>query len=299
MYKKKTALLLAAVIAALSPVSVMADREDAKLEVPYVALGADLKADERATVLQLLGITEEDLKNYTVAEVTNEDEHKYLDSYLSSSVIGTRALSSVMVVGKEDGYGIQVKTQNISYCTVGMYQNALATAGIEDADISVVGPFKISGTAALVGAIEAYQNMTGETVDPQQIDTATNELVITGEVADSIGDTEKAEQLFGAVKEQVVAAESLSQEEIEEIIVQAADELEIQLSEEDKAKIAKVMEKVDDLDLDVDQLKDQAQQIYDKLSDLDLNIDIDSEKVEGFFTKIVNAVIEFFQNLFA
>lgn len=67
-----------------------------KLEKPYVSLGADLSANDRAIVLKLLGVTEDDLKNYTVTTITNADEHKYLDSYLSKSVIGTRALSSVL-----------------------------------------------------------------------------------------------------------------------------------------------------------------------------------------------------------
>ena len=164
MKKKGIALLLTGVIMASCSMPVYADREDAKLDVPYISLGADLNAQEKASVLELLGVSEKDLEDYTVATVTNKDEHNYLDSYLDKSVIGSRALSSVLVEGKEDGNGIHVTTKNITYCTPGMYENALATAGIKDADIVVAGPFKISGTAALVGAIKSYENMTGEEV---------------------------------------------------------------------------------------------------------------------------------------
>ena len=139
MKKRGIALLLTGLMIAATPFSAYADREDAKLNVPYVSLGADLNANERATVLNLLGVTEDELKNYTVATVTNQDEHDYLDSYLDKSVIGTRALSSVLVEGKEEGNGINVTTKNITYCTSGMYENALATAGIKDADIIVAG----------------------------------------------------------------------------------------------------------------------------------------------------------------
>ena len=66
----------------------------------------------------------------------------------------------------------------------------------------VAGPYNISGTAALVGAIKSYENMTGETVSQENVDTATNELVVTGKLAESVGDSDKAEQLVGAVKEQ-------------------------------------------------------------------------------------------------
>lgn len=37
------------------------------------------------------------LDQYNIVTVTNADEHKYLDDYLDSSVIGTKALSSVLV----------------------------------------------------------------------------------------------------------------------------------------------------------------------------------------------------------
>ena len=42
--------------------------------------------------------------------------------------------SSVLVVKREQGNGINITTKNISYCTVGMYKNALITAGIHSAE---------------------------------------------------------------------------------------------------------------------------------------------------------------------
>ena len=297
--KRKLALMMTGLMLVMSPVSVWADREDAKLEKPYVSLGADLRANDRAIVLKLLGVTEDVLKNYTVTTITNADEHKYLDSYLSKSVIGTRALSSVLVKGKTDGSGIKVTTYNITYCTTGMYQNALATAGIEDAEIVVAGPYNISGTAALVGAIKSYENMTGETVSQENVDTATNELVVTGKLAESVGDSDKAEQLVGAVKEQVVEGsdngKKLTEEEIGNVVDQAAQEMDVQLSDEDRQEIVALMDKIKGLDIDVDSLKEQAKDLYDKIDDLGLKLDWNQEKVQGFFSKI----IEFFKNLFS
>lgn len=295
MKKRGIALLLTGIMLAASPLSVYADREDAKLEVPYISLGADLNAGDKAVVLDLMGVKESELENYTVATVTNKDEHDYLDSYLDKSVIGSRALSSVLVEGKKEGNGIRVTTHNITYCTPGMYENALATAGIKDADIVVAGPFKISGTAALVGAIKAYENMTGEKVDKESVDTATNELVVTGQVAESVGDQEKVEQLIGAIKEQVVQGEAVTPEEIADVVDKAAEEMEINLSEKDRQLIIDLMKKIDNLDLDIDSLKAQAKNLYDKIGDLNLNLDIDEAKVQGFFQKL----IEFFKGLFS
>ena len=94
-----TAVLMTAGLMA-APAAVSAD-STGTLSDTYVSLGADLSSGERATVLSLLGLTEDDLKSCTVIKVTNQEEHQYLDSYLSSSVIGTRAISSVKVVNKE------------------------------------------------------------------------------------------------------------------------------------------------------------------------------------------------------
>lgn len=131
-------------------------KEDDK---PYLALGADLTNEQKNQVLELMGINPDDIGNYDLVTVKNEEEHQYLDAYLDSSMIGTRALSSVVIVKRDKGDGIHISTKNISYCTIGMYKNALATAGLEDADVIVAAPFPISGTAALIGAMKAYADM--------------------------------------------------------------------------------------------------------------------------------------------
>lgn len=296
---RKTRILTAVLAGSLfltSGMTALADRVDAVLDKPYVALGADLNPSEREKVLGLLGVTEEDLKGYDVITVTNADEHKYLDSYLDAGVIGSRALSSVMVVGKETGNGINVNTSNISYCTPGMYRNALITAGVEDADITVAGPFSISGTAALVGAIKAYETMTGEEVSEESLDAANNELVITGEIVESVGDADKVEELIALVKQEVAQGEISSREDIARLVDQAVEELEVQLTDEDREKIVGLMDKIEGLDLNVDAIKQQAQDLYEKLDRLDFQFD--KESVGNFLTRIVDAIVGFFRNLF-
>lgn len=68
-----------------------------KNDKPYLSLGADLTPDQRATVLGFMGIELTDLDKYDVVYVNNDEEHKYLDSYISKSEIGTRSLSSVLI----------------------------------------------------------------------------------------------------------------------------------------------------------------------------------------------------------
>lgn len=263
-------------------------------EKPYLSLGADLNKKEKATVLELLGVEEDELDEYTVVTVTNKDEHEYLDDYLSASVIGTRALSSVLVEKTDKGDGIDVTTKNITYCTEGMYQNALTTAGIEDADVVVAGPFNITGTAALVGAMNAYEDMTGETISEESKDAATNELVVTSELAEELNDSEKAEQFLALIKEEVLSADIKDQEDINEVIGNCEQKMQIELTEEQRQQIAELMEKINGLDLDLDVLKQQASDIYDELSKLNIN-------TEGFFAKVhaaLSRILDYLSNLF-
>lgn len=263
-----------------------------KEDKPYLALGANLTADQQATVLELLGINPAELDEYDVIYVTNEEEHQYLGEYVSADKIGTRSLSSVLVVKREEGHGINITTKNISYCTIGMYKNALITAGITDADIIVAGPTPISGTAALVGALKAYSVMTGEEVSEESMDAALNELVLTGDIAQIVGDSQKAEELLAYLKQVIIENGLDSEEEIQEAIEDACDEFGITLTQDEIDQLITLLMKIKDLDLDLDTIMSQAQALYDKL---------DAMNAGGFIDKVIaffQSIIDFFKNLF-
>lgn len=287
------ALLMAATITGGHPIPVSADAE----EQTIVTLGADLDGENRSTVLRLLNLSEEELSDCKVLTITNQDEHDYLGEYLSADVIGKRALSSIRLDKAAEGHGIQVSTANINYCTESMYVNALATAGIEDADVMVAGPFNISGTAALVGTMKAYEELTGEPISEEVKDAATEELVTTGKISESIDDAEAASELIGYIKNEVIAKGVSSDADIEEIVEQAADEMDITLSKEDVNSIVSSMKKISKLDLDLDSIKEQAKGLYDKLDSLNISADEVQgvlDKFLDFFKKIYDKIINLF-----
>ena len=265
---------------------------------PILALGADLSAEQRTTVLGILGVSEADLANYDVIYVTNQEEHQYLDAYLSSSVIGTRALSSVLIRPADEGAGLNVTTYNISYCTIDMYTNALLTAGLEDADVYVAAPSNISGTSALIGAVKGYADMTGSSVDETALETAVNELVVTGEIGDVLGDSETASDIVAYIKQQIIAQGVDSDADIETIIRNAMEEFDISLSDEDVAKLVELMNKISKLDIDVNALAQQASQLYEKLKGMGLDLEnIDTEQVGNFITRFFDRIVELINSL--
>ena len=262
-------------------ITVEQDKNDDNVEIkkndkPYLALGSDLSAEQRATVLAIMGIDQNKLADYDVVYVNNAEEHQYLDSYIEKSKIGSKSLSSIVIVERKDGSGLNISTNNVTYCTVGMYKNALATAGIQNADIIVAAPFPISGTAALVGIFKAYTQMTGDVIDEENIDAALNELVVTGQVEAGGADSDEVEGMIAYVKQAVVEHDLSDESEIRKAIAEGCDKFGITLTEEEVNEIVKLMLKISDLDLDVDGLLNAAQSIYDKISTAD----------SGFWAKI-------------
>ena len=279
----------------------------------YIALGSDLTQNQLGTVLSLMGVSAADLPNYNVVYVTNAEEHQRLDKYIDPKVIGTKSLSSVLVKPATAGHGVVVTTKNINFCTTNMYRNALITAGVQDADIIVAAPSQISGTAGLIGALKAYEQMSGKAVGENALDTALNELVTTGELSNSAGGTTEAEELISYIKAQVAANDLETEEEIEAAVRKGMKDLNVSLSEEEVKRIVNLMMKIKSMGIDFNVLAEQADDIYAKyktqidngtfnindvkLEDLGLGKLI-TKSVGNFFKEVGSSIKDFFGGLF-
>ena len=285
MWKRLTAMMLALVLA-LVPVTVRADAK------PYLSLGADLTPEQRATVLSLLEITEADVQNLDVAYVTNTEEHQYLDAYMGQQQIGSKSLSSVVVYQTAPGTGLTITAKNITYCTEGMYRNACQTAGLKDAKIIVAGPSPISGTAALVGIIKAYQNMTGAEITEDVIDGALNELIVTGDIEGALEnvDPDVVEGMISQLKQEMVERDLNDAESIGEAVDEACKEYNVTLSDSERTQVINLVLKLSQLDLSAEQLTDLVQKAQSGAKVVD--------GIQNFFQKIGEAITGFFSKLF-
>ena len=275
---KKALLVLLVII--MTTTGVMAKGES------VVSLGQDLDESQKSQMIDLLGADE----NTKVIEVTNEEEKKYLGGHVDSSIIGSRAISSAYVEMLSEGSGIEAEVYNVTWVTKDMVINAVATAGITDAKVKVAAPFNVSGTAALTGIIKAFEDATGETVSEEQKEIANEEIAKTGELGQDIGKDEAAE-LVKRVKEVVIEKDIKSKEDIEGAIEESAQELNITLTEEQKEKISQLMEKISNLDLNVEDIKSQIKNISGKLGEIAQNSDeVRSvmQKIGDFFTNLFN-----------
>lgn len=159
-----------------------------------------------------------------------------------------------------------------------MYANALITAGVKDAEVYVTAPTQVSGTAGLTGMLKAFEEATGKNISEDQKQVANEEMVRTSELGEKVGD-EKAAEFMTRVKEEVAKQKPDSPEEVKQIVINIAGDLNIDLSNQETKQITNLMYKFSELNLDWDSFTDQLNQLKDKFN-------INTEEAQGFFDKV-------------
>ncbi|MFB6465943.1 DUF1002 domain-containing protein [Cytobacillus sp. Hz8] len=226
-------------------------------------------------------------KDAQIITVSNEEEHKYLGSYVAKSLIGTRAISSSAITIAPQGSGLEVETKNITWVTDEMYINALITAGVKDASIYITAPIPVSGTAALTGIIKAYEISADKTIPEDVKQAANEEMVESAKLGESIGN-ENATALFAKIKEEMAKNPPKTEADLRKIIEDAAKDLGITLTEKQIQSLIDLFNKLKDLDINWNQVGDQLNKAKDKISKY-----LESDEGQGFLDKLK----EFFVSL--
>lgn len=253
-------------------------------------IGADLTDDQIAAVYNAFGIKRGDAIEL---RVTNGEERQWLQGYVDESLIGTRSISCVYVELLPEGSGMDVTTSNITWCTGEMYISALATAGITDARIIVAAPFEVSGTAALTGVYKAYEDMTGKKLDDLAKLVSTQELTITGELANEIGSMDST-SIVNDLKLMLDETQKMTDDEIRAEIIDIAGRYNVTLT---NTQIQQLIDLCRSLEgLDADSLKARVEEVQGTLQ----KVSDAKTKVVGFVEtvkKVVTSVSSFFDKI--
>ena len=253
-------------------------------------IGADLTDDQIAAVYNAFGIKRGDAIEL---RVTNGEERQWLQGYVDESLIGTRSISCVYVELLPEGSGMDVTTSNITWCTGEMYISALATAGITDARIIVASPFEVSGTAALTGVYKAYEDMTGKKLDDLAKLVSTQELTITGELANEIGGMDST-SIVNDLKLMLDETQKMTDDEIRAEIIDIAGRYNVSLT---NTQIQQLIDMCRSLEgLDADSLKARVEEVQGTLQ----KVSDAKTKVVGFVEtvkKVVTSVSSFFDRI--
>ena len=253
-------------------------------------IGANLNEEQIAAVYQLFNVKRGEVTELTV---TNAEEREYLEGYVDESLIGTRSISCVYVELLAEGAGMDVTTSNITWCTPEMYISALATAGITDAKIVVAAPFEVSGTAALTGVYKAYEDLTGKKLDDLAKAVSTQELTITGELANEIGDMDST-AIVNDLKMMLDETAQMTDEEIKEQIVQIAGRYNVSLTDNQINQLIRLCRSLEGLDADALKARvEEVQNTLKKVSDAKTQVIGFVETVK----KVVTSIKSFFEKI--
>ncbi len=283
--KKAVALLLALLCLAPLSAGAYADAGQAR-----AVIGENLTEEQVEQVYQLFGVTR---GSVTELSMTNAEERSLLQGYVDESVIGTRSISCVYLELLVEGAGMDVTTSNISWCTPEMYMSALATAGVTDAKVVVAAPFEVSGTAALAGIYKAYEDLTGRKLDDLAKLVSTQELTITGELAEEIGNLDST-SIVNELKLMLDETRRMSDDEIRAQIVAIAGEYNVKLTDTQLNQLISLCRSLEKLDGDA--LKSRVEEIQGTLR----KVSEAKTQVVGFVQtvkKVVESIKSFFDRI--
>ena len=253
-------------------------------------IGADLTEEQVAAVYNLFGVKRGDVVEL---KVTNAEEREYLEGYVDSAIIGTRSISCVYVELLGEGAGMDVTTSNITWCTAEMYISALATAGVTDAKVVVAAPFEVSGTAALTGVYKAYEDMTGKKLDDLAKLVSTQELTITGELANEIGSMDST-AIVNDLKLMLTETQNMSDEEIKQQRVQIAGRYNVSLTDKQIQQLISLCRSLEGLDTESLRARvEEVQSTLQKVSDAKTRVVGFVEQVK----KVVTSIKSFFEKI--
>ncbi|WP_175991445.1 DUF1002 domain-containing protein [Bacillus sp. Marseille-Q1617] len=268
-----------------------------KFGVPIVVYGETLTEQQKKDVQDQLGIDEnDDVEEFTA---TGEDLVKYIEGENRNA----RMFSSAKITRQEKGQGLNVEIvtpDHITEVTESMYANALLTAGVENADVEVASPVKVSGHSALTGIYKAY-DVSGEKLDSVRMEVANEELNVATELAKEAGiDKEQVSELLTEIKKEIAEQDPATKEEVEKIVEEKLQNMNIELSPEDRQLLVDLFDKIRSLDIDFDnvqqQLEDLTKDIQSTIKDI-VNDESFGQKVSDFFTSLLDAIADFFRSI--
>lgn len=254
-----------------------------------VTLGTNLSAEQKQMVLNYFGVKENEV---VILEVNNQEERKYLEGVSTEAQLGTRTYSCAYVQPTSKGNGLNVKTVNLTYVTSSMIASTLTTCGITDANVIAMTPLSggVSGTGALTGIMKAFEDATGKPLDEEKKEIASEELVITGDLGENIGQ-DKATGVINDIKTEIIKNNTQDNIQIADTINNITNNYNVTLTPEQQEKLENLMTKVSEQDYDYKEMKDALNSVKDVVNE---KLNSIGEKVP---TTLINSVKQWFTRI--
>lgn len=229
-----------------------------------VTIGANNSEQQRNTILKYFGVNENEVE---IIEVNNQDERKYLEGIATEAQIGRKTYSCAYVEPTKEGSGINVKTANISWLTPALVASTLTTSGVTSANVIVASAIpNTSGTGALTGIMKAFESATGEELDETKKELASEELIITGDLGEDVGQN-VATGIVNDIKTEIIKNGTSDTTQIANTINNITNNYNVTLSSEQQEKIEKLMLKISQQNYDYNTMKEALNSVKESVRD--------------------------------
>lgn len=226
-----------------------------------VTLGADLSKEQMNTMLRYFKVNADEVE---IMYITNEDEREHLSDYVPLSQIGTRTVSCAYVRPTDSG-GIKVRTANLNWVTGNMIASTLSTSGVKNCEVIAACPFEVSGTGALTGIQMAYEKASGEKLDEEKKQIATEEIVVTGNLADEVGKND-ATTVINQSKMEVIENNVQNADEIYNIVQNIAQQNNVTVDQEQLDQIVALLEQIAEQGYVYEDVKDTLEHVDENVT---------------------------------
>jgi uncharacterized protein YpuA (DUF1002 family) len=227
-------------------------------------------------------VSDANTKVITASEVNDVSKNVTGLVYPSSKIF-----SCAMVdLSYQNGIKVIVDKSKVTVVTPQMYANALQSSGIDRGYVVVSSPVPATGEAALAGVLKSYEIAVGTPIPEEAKKASTEELYLETQLVNQTGQNgDKVAQLFSDVKNQTQNQNLQNPDEIKVIVVNVANQMNINLSDNQTQQIADSVANSQKVRSNLTNFQDKLQNMSQQVSNPDF-----ISQISNFLQEILNYV---------
>lgn len=233
-----------------------------EIDKPVFTYGETLTVMEKARTREILEVSGDAEEVPVFTSELNDLLHDNTEYYQVIS-------SAYIEPSKDKGVSTKIVTPDtITEKTENQYTNAAITAGATNVNIKIASVRPVDGSGALAGLYKTYRD-NGFELDSKNVEVAQEELAVISEIAKNENNTD--DQLTAAIanmKKDIIdlKAGKSNYSSVDEIVIENINIYNLNVSDEDVAKIKNLMNKFSTIQL-TDEQKEALTNLANKLLD--------------------------------
>lgn len=212
---------------------------------------------------------------YTVDSkiITASEVNKISSTITGKTYNANQIFSSALVDLNDNGdLRVSVDKSKITTITGDMYISALKSVGITKGHVYVTSPITATGESALAGIMNSYEVVTDVEIPDTVKEAANNEIYTQADIVENSNvDADDLSNLVDDVKQEVEEKNVTNHDQIVEVINNFTEEKNLNLTSEDIENLATSIEKLQNVQDDIDNYTSEVSDTFDNSQNQSLN----------------------------